>query len=75
MHTSLILQEALNYFFHEEKLELSIVLLVTSVERLMKQHLFETDEILVLDKNNSVEPSCQTNRSTGPLFLQPGRDP
>ncbi len=55
MHTSIILQEALNYFFNDDKLELSIVLFAIAVERLMKQHLFETDEVLVLDKNNKVE--------------------
>ncbi len=55
MPTSTILQEALNYFFDNEKLELSIVLFAIAVERLMKQYLFETDEVLVLDKNNSVE--------------------
>ncbi len=55
MHTSTILQEAINYFFNNEKLELSIVLFAIAVERLMKQHLFETDEVLILDKNNSVE--------------------
>ena len=62
MHTSLILQEALNYFFENDKLELSIVLLAIAVERLMKQHLFETDEILVLDKNNSVEHLARFRR-------------
>ncbi|RKY72096.1 MAG: hypothetical protein DRP97_01145, partial [Candidatus Latescibacterota bacterium] len=55
MHTSVILQEALAYFFDDEKLELAIVLFAIAVERLMKQHLFETDEVLILDKNNSVE--------------------
>lgn len=55
MHTSIILQVALNNFFDDEKLEFSIVLFAIALERLMKQHLFETDEILVLDKNNSIE--------------------
>jgi len=55
MHTSTILQEALSYFFDNDKLELSIVLFAIAVERLMKQHLFETDDVLILDKNNSVE--------------------
>jgi len=49
MHISTILQEALNCFFYNEKLELSIVLFAITVERLMKQHLLETDEILILD--------------------------
>jgi hypothetical protein len=62
MHTSLILQEAINYFFDNDKLELSIVLLSIAIERLMKQHLFETDEILVLDKNNSIEHLARFRR-------------
>ena len=62
MHTSTILQEALNYFFDNEKLELSIVLFAIAVERLMKQHLFETDEILILDRNNSVEHLAKFRR-------------
>ncbi len=55
MYTSIILQKASNYFFYDNKLKLPIVLFAIAVERLMKQHLFETDEVLVLDKNNKVE--------------------
>jgi hypothetical protein len=55
MHTSVILSEALKYFFDTERLELSIVLFDIAVERLMKQRLCEIDDVLVLNKNNSVE--------------------
>lgn len=55
MHTSVILSEALRYFTDSEHFELSVVLLAVAVERLMKQRLCELDDVLVLDKNNSVE--------------------
>lgn len=55
MHTSVILSEALRYFIDSEHFELSVVLFAVAVERLMKQRLCELDDVLVLDKNNSVE--------------------
>ena len=55
MHTSVILSEALRYFTDSEHFELSVVLFAVAVERLMKQRLCELDDVLVLDKNNSVE--------------------
>ena len=55
MHTSVILSEALRYFNDSEHFELSVVLFAVAVERLMKQRLCELDDVLVLDKNNSVE--------------------
>ena len=57
MHTSQILKEALAKLTKKfpEKLELSIVLFSISVERLMKQHLYEIDAVLVLDKNNNTK--------------------
>ncbi|MBC7131107.1 hypothetical protein H5T51_07835 [Candidatus Bathyarchaeota archaeon] len=55
MHTSVILSEALRYFTDNEHFELSVVLFAVAVERLMKQRLCELDDVLVLDKNNSVE--------------------
>lgn len=55
MHTSVILSEALRYFINSEHFELSVVLFAVAVERLMKQRLCELDDVLVLDKNNSVE--------------------
>lgn len=55
MHTSVILSEALRYFTDSEHFELSVVLFAVTVERLMKQRLCELDDVLVLDKNNSVE--------------------
>lgn len=55
MHTSVILPEALRYFIDSEHFELSVVLFAVAVERLMKQRLCELDDVLVLDKNNSVE--------------------
>ena len=55
MHTSVILSEALRYFIDSEHFELSVVLFAMAVERLMKQRLCELDDVLVLDKNNSVE--------------------
>jgi DNA-directed RNA polymerase subunit M/transcription elongation factor TFIIS len=55
MHTSVILSEAMRYFTDNEHFELSVVLFAVAVERLMKQRLCELDDVLVLDKNNSVE--------------------
>lgn len=55
MHTSVILSEALRYFIDSEHFELSVVLFAVAVERLMKQRLCKLDDVLVLDKNNSVE--------------------
>ena len=55
MHTSVILSEALRYFIDSEHFELSVVLFAVAVERLMKQRLCELDDVLVLDRNNSVE--------------------
>jgi len=55
MRTSVILSEALRYFIDSEHFELSVVLFAMAVERLMKQRLCELDDVLVLDKNNSVE--------------------
>lgn len=55
MHTSVILSEALRYFIDSVHFELSVVLFAVAVERLMKQRLCELDDVLVLDKNNSVE--------------------
>ena len=57
MHTSQILKEALGKLTKKfpENLELSIVLFSISVERLMKQHLYEIDAVLVLDKNNNIK--------------------
>ena len=55
MHSSAILSEALRYFIDSEHFELSVVLFAVAVERLMKQRLCELDDVLVLDKNNSVE--------------------
>lgn len=55
MHTSVILSEALKYFIDSKHFELSVVLFAVAVERLMKQRLCELDDVLVLDKNNSVE--------------------
>jgi hypothetical protein len=55
MHTSVFLSEALRYFTDSEHFELSVVLFAVAVERLMKQRLCELDDVLVLDKNNSVE--------------------
>lgn len=55
MHTSVILSEALRYFIDSEHFELSVVLFAVAVERLMKQRLCELDDVLVLDKNNSLE--------------------
>lgn len=55
MHTSVILSEALRYFIDSEHFELSVILFAVAVERLMKQRLCELDDVLVLDKNNSVE--------------------
>lgn len=55
MHTSVILSEALRYFIDSKHFELSVVLFAVAVERLMKQRLCELDDVLVLDKNNSVE--------------------
>jgi len=57
MHTSQILKEALAKFTKKfpENFELSIVLFSISVERLMKQHLYEIDAVLVLDKNNNTK--------------------
>jgi len=57
MHTSQILKEALAKLTRKfpENFELSIVLFSISVERLMKQHLYEIDAMLVLDKNNNTK--------------------
>lgn len=57
MHTSRILKEALTKLTKKfpEEFELSIVLFSISVERLMKQHLYEIDAVLVLDKNNNTK--------------------
>jgi hypothetical protein len=57
MHTSTILKEALNKLTKKfpEQFDLSIVLFSISVERLMKQHLYEIDAVLVLDKNNNTK--------------------
>ena len=52
MHTSIILKEALNKLTKRDGLELAIVLLAIVLERLMKQHLYEIDSVLILDKNN-----------------------
>ena len=57
MHTSQILKEALAKLTKKfpEQFELSIVLFSISVERLMKQYLYEIDAVLVLDKNNNTK--------------------
>ncbi len=57
MHTSQILKEAIEKLTTKfpENFELSIVLFSISVERLMKQHLYEIDAVLVLDKNNNTK--------------------
>ncbi len=57
MYTSQILKEALTKLTKKfpEEFELSIVLFSISVERLMKQHLYEVDAVLVLDKNNNTK--------------------
>ena len=55
MHTSQILKEALRKFTKKDGFELSIVLFAIVVERLMKQHLYEVDSILVLDKTNDTK--------------------
>ncbi len=57
MHSSQILKEALTKLTRKfpEEFELSIVLFSISVERLMKQHLYEIDAVLVLDKNNNTK--------------------
>ena len=57
MHTSQILEEALNNLTKKfpQNFELSIILFDIAVERLMKQHLYEIDAVLVLDKNNSTK--------------------
>ena len=52
MHTSIILKEALDKLTKKDSLELAIVLLAIALERLMKQHLYEIDSVLILDKNN-----------------------
>jgi len=41
MHASVILYEAIEYFFDDEKLEFSIVLFAIALERLIKQHLLK----------------------------------
>ena len=55
MHTSTILKEALSKFTKKGDFELSIVLFAIAVERLMKQHLYEVDAVLVLDKSNDTK--------------------
>jgi len=57
MHTSKILKEALAKLTKKfpENFELSIVLFSISAERLIKQHLYEIDSVLVLDKNNNTK--------------------
>jgi len=57
MHTSIILGEALLKLTKKfpEDFELSIILFSISIERLMKQHLYEIDAVLVLDKNNNTK--------------------
>jgi len=57
MHTSIILREALLKLTKKfpENFELSIILFSISIERLMKQHLYEIDAVLVLDKNNNTK--------------------
>ena len=55
MHTSTILKEALSKFTKKDGFELSIVLFAIAAERLMKQHLYEVDAVLVLDKSNDTK--------------------
>ena len=57
MHTSQILEELLNNLTKKfpKNFELSIILFAIAVERLMKQHLYEIDAVLVLDKNNNTQ--------------------
>lgn len=70
MHASVVLHEVIEYFFDDEKLEFSIVLFAIALERLMKQHLFKTDEVFILDKNNSVEHLVRFRR----IQLKLGKD-
>lgn len=57
MHTSQILEESIEKLTKKfpENFELSIVLFSISVERLMKQHLYEIDAVLILDKSNNTK--------------------
>ncbi len=74
MHTSTILKEAINYLTKKDKFELSIVLLAISVERLMKQHLYEIDDVLVLDKNNTIEHLVKFKRLQSKLSNKSNKD-
>ena len=54
MHTSQILEEALKKYTRRD-IELTTVLFAIAVERLMKQHLYEVDSVLILDKSNDTQ--------------------
>ena len=62
MHTSTLLTEALNKFTKKDGFELSIVLFAIAVERLMKQHLYEVDSLLFLDKTNNTKHIVKFSR-------------
>ncbi len=69
MHTSQILKEALNKLTYKfpNYFDLAVVLFSISVERLMKQHLYEIDAVLVLDKNNNTKHLVKFRKLQGKI--------